>query len=85
MVALYKEGTQIGGKDSPLRVASLSMIFSHELSGGYKESDRIKSLSGFPYYEEMLVAFKFRVSPFAFFQVNTSVFTKMLKVIEDFT
>ena len=67
MVALYKEGTQIGGKDSPLRVASLSMIFSRDLSGGYKESDRIKILSGLPYYEEMLVDYKFRVSPFSFF------------------
>lgn len=51
------------------------MIFSSELSGGYKESDKLKLLSGQPYYEEMLLDYKFRVSPFAFFQVNTSVFT----------
>lgn len=33
----------------------------------------------------MLFEYKFRVSPFAFFQVNTNVFEKMLKLIEDFT
>jgi len=67
-----------------MKVVSISMIFSNELSGGYKETDRIKILSGLPYYEEMLVDYHFRVSPFAFFQVNTSVFTNMLKLIEDF-
>jgi len=61
------------------------MIFSTELSGGYKETDKVKILSGLPYYEEKLVDYKFRVSPFAFIQVNTNVFTKMLKLIEDFT
>lgn len=76
----YREGTIIGG----MKVVSLSMIFANELSGGYKETDRLKILSGLPYYEEMLVDYQFRVSPFAFFQVNTSVFTNMLKLIEDF-
>jgi tRNA (uracil-5-)-methyltransferase len=61
------------------------MIFSTELSGGYKENDKVKVLSGLPYYEESLFDYKFRVSPFAFFQVNTNVFEKMLKLIEDFT
>ncbi len=61
------------------------MIFSNEISGGYKETDRFKVLSGASYYEEMLFNYRFRVSPFAFFQVNTNVFEKMLKLIEDFT
>jgi hypothetical protein len=43
------------------------MIFSTELSGGYKETDKVKILSGLPYYEEKLIDYKFRVSPFAFF------------------
>jgi hypothetical protein len=35
------------------------MIFSTELSGGYKETDRIKVLSGSPHIEEMLLDYKF--------------------------
>ena len=61
------------------------MIFANELSGGYKETDKVKVLSGRSYIEESLYNYKFQVSPFAFFQVNNSVFTKMLKLIEDFT
>lgn len=61
------------------------MIYATDLSGGYKDSDRLKILSGQPYYEEVLNDYLFRVSPFAFFQVNTTVFTQMLKVIEEFT
>lgn len=83
LLTLFKEGTIVAG--SELKVVSLSMIFATELSGGYKESDRLKLLSGLPYYEEMLVDYRFRVSPFAFFQVNTTVFTQMLKLIEEFT
>lgn len=82
LVELFKEGTKIGDQ---LVVVSLSMIFATELSGGYKETDRIKYLSGKDHYEEMLCDYRFKVSPFAFFQVNTSVFTNMLKVIEEFT
>jgi hypothetical protein len=61
---MFKEGTKIG---QDLNIVSLSMIFSTELSGGYKETDKVKLLSGLPYYEEMLCDYKFRVSPFAFF------------------
>lgn len=43
------------------------MIFSNEISGAYKESDRVKLLSGEMNYEEELLGFKFTVSPFAFF------------------
>jgi tRNA/tmRNA/rRNA uracil-C5-methylase (TrmA/RlmC/RlmD family) len=60
------------------------MIFSNEISGGYKETDRFKVLSGESYYEEELYGYKFKVSPFAFFQVNTNVFEKMLNLISDF-
>lgn len=60
------------------------MIFSDEISGGYKDTDRFKVLSGKSYYEEDLSGFKFKVSPFAFFQVNTNVFEKMLRLISDF-
>jgi len=37
-----------------MSVVSLSMIFSSEISGGYKEIDKMKVLSGNEYYEEML-------------------------------
>jgi len=43
------------------------MIFSQDLSGGYKDSDELRLLAGTAYYEEILRGFKFRVSPFAFF------------------
>ena len=75
LTAIFAEGTQIGGA---LKIVSLSMIFATELSGGYKDTDRIKLLSGQPNYEENLCDYKFKVSPFAFFQVNSSVFTSML-------
>lgn len=35
-------------------------------------------------YIEELNGFKFNVSPFSFFQVNTNVFEKMLAVISEF-
>jgi hypothetical protein len=35
-------------------------------------------LSGRDSYEEILCGLKFNVSPFAFFQVNTLVFEKMI-------
>jgi hypothetical protein len=50
-----------------LTVVSVSMIYSNDLSGGYKDSDELRLLDGQGYYEEMLREFKFRVSPFAFF------------------
>lgn len=61
------------------------MIFSKELSGGYKEEDRYEILKGDGiHYTEELLGYKFTVSPFAFFQVNTNVFEKMLLEISDF-
>ena len=60
-------------------VTSLSIIFSNEISGGYKETDRVNLLAGQSYYEEELNGYKFKVGPFAFFQVNSNVFEKMLK------
>lgn len=61
------------------------MIFSNEISGGYKENDRYEILSGNSiYYTEDLLGFKFTVSPFAFFQVNTNVFEKMLQEVGNF-
>jgi hypothetical protein len=40
---LFKEGTDVG---KGRKVVSLSMIFATDMSGGYKETDRIKILSG---------------------------------------
>lgn len=49
------------------KVVSISLIYSSEISGGYKETDRVESLLGPGYYEEILLGITFRVSPFAFF------------------
>jgi tRNA/tmRNA/rRNA uracil-C5-methylase (TrmA/RlmC/RlmD family) len=57
------------------------MIFSKEITGAYKEGDRVKNLSGEAFYIEELYGYKFKVSPFSFFQVNTNVFEKMLNLI----
>eukprot|EP00347_Sterkiella_histriomuscorum_P007969 403346871 len=81
LIANFAENTKLGQHT----IVSLSMIFSNEISGAYKETDKVKLLSGQMNYEEQLFDFKFTVSPFAFFQVNTNVFEKMLKLIEDFT
>ena len=37
---------------NPYKIVSLSMIFSTDLSGGYKDSDNMKLLSGNAFYEE---------------------------------
>ena len=66
------------------KVVSLSIIYSNDISGGYKETDRLEILYGENYYEEIIFGITFRVSPFAFFQVNTPVFEKMLTQIKDF-
>jgi tRNA/tmRNA/rRNA uracil-C5-methylase (TrmA/RlmC/RlmD family) len=61
------------------------MIYSDEISGAYKDTDRIELLCGNSiYYEEEVLGFKFTVSPYAFFQVNTNVFEKMLIEISNF-
>lgn len=57
---------------------SLTLIKSTDLAGGYKEHDEMLVLSGKSNYEEILCGLKFNVSPFAFFQVNTLVFEKMI-------
>lgn len=71
---------QIGDK----KIVSVSVIYASEMSGGYKETDRVEQLYGPGYYEEVLLGITFRVSPFAFFQVNTPVFEAMLQKIKDF-
>ena len=63
LIELFKEGNAINA----LKVVSLSMIYATEMSGGYKETDRIKVLSGRDHYEEELCGYRFQVSPFAFF------------------
>jgi len=57
LTEMFKEGTTIG--DGQLKCVSLSMIFANELSGGYKETDRVKVLSGRSYIEETLYQYKF--------------------------
>jgi hypothetical protein len=49
------------------KVVSISVIYSSEISGGYKETDRVEQLMGPGYYEEILCGITFRISPFAFF------------------
>ena len=66
------------------QVVSISVIYSNEISGGYKETDRVDQLYGPGYYEEKLLGVTFWVSPFAFFQVNTPVFELMLHKIKNF-
>ena len=61
------------------------MIHSKELNGGYNEGDRYDIICGDSlFYTEQLLDFNFLVSPFAFFQVNTNVFEKMLNEIASF-
>jgi tRNA/tmRNA/rRNA uracil-C5-methylase (TrmA/RlmC/RlmD family) len=67
------------------KVVSLSVITSGEVSGGYGEGDQVELLyGGQTHYDEILCGLRFQVSPFAFFQVNTKVFEKMLDVIKEF-
>ena len=65
-------------------IVSLSIIYSGEISGGYNENNKVELLSGKDYYETSLNGYKFTVSPFAFFQVNTVVFEKMLETVGEF-
>jgi len=81
LVAKFGSGTELEGG---LRVVSLSVITSDDLTGGYKEGDDWEILSGGGHYEEILCGLRFTVSPFAFFQVNTLVFEKMLALITEF-
>jgi hypothetical protein len=52
LISNFKEGTVIGEKG--LKMVSLNMIFSKEITGAYKEGDRVKVLCGSPYYMETL-------------------------------
>ena len=81
LVTKFAAGTVINDK---LTIKSLSVIVADDLSGAYKEGDEWEILSGVDHYEELLCGLKFTVSPFAFFQVNTLVFEKMLALITDF-
>jgi len=76
----FKEGTMVNSH----KIVSLSIIYSGEISGGYNENNKVEVLSGKDFYETNLFGYKFTVSPFAFFQVNTVVFEKMLQTIGDF-
>ena len=82
LVEKFAVGTEIGEND--LKVVSLSLIVADDMSGAYKEGDQWEILSGNGHYEELLCGLKFTVSPFAFFQVNTLVFERMLALITDF-
>ena len=82
LIAEFKEGTTVGERG--YTICSLSVISSTDISGGYHEGDDWEILSGKNHYEEILCGLKFTVSPFAFFQVNTLVFEKMIALISDF-
>ena len=78
LISKFACGTELpNGK----RIVSLSMISADDISGGYKEGDSWQILNGVGHYEEVLCGLKFTVSPFAFFQVNTLVFEKMIALI----
>ena len=49
------------------KVVSISIIYSNDISGGYKDTDRLELLFGNNYYEENIFGITFQVSPFAFF------------------
>ena len=73
---------EIGGK---FELKSLSIIYSDDMNGGYREGDRYEIITGDTInYTEELLGLRFTVNPFAFFQVNTHVFEKMLREIEGF-
>ena len=73
-----------GDEQNSLKIVSLSVIVADDLSGAYQEGDEWQILRGNGSYEELLCGLKFTVSPFAFFQVNTLVFEKMLALITEF-
>ena len=82
LIAEFKEGTKVGERG--FTICSLSVISSADISGDYDERDDLEILSGKDHYEEVLCGLQFTVSPFAFFQVNTLVFEKMIALITDF-
>ena len=58
----------LDSKVNDLSIKSVSMIFANEISGAYKDGDKITTLQGNSiYYTEQLADFKFTVSPFSFF------------------
>ena len=64
ILAKYKAGQML----DTFEIQSVSIIYSEEMSGGYRESDRYEIISGDKItYEEDLLGFRFKVSPFAFF------------------
>ena len=67
-----------------MKIVSLSVIYSDDLVGGYSEENEFEILSGLGHYSETLSGLTFNVSPFAFFQVNTPVFEKILNEISNF-
>ena len=54
------------GSDYSLK--NLSIIYSDDINGGYKEGDPFDLVLGDSmYYTEQVLEFNFKVSPFAFF------------------
>lgn len=63
----------------------MSLIYSDDINGGYREGDPYDLLLGDSmFYTEQVLDYNFKVSPYAFFQVNTNVFEKMLNEIAAF-
>ncbi|XP_015182196.1 PREDICTED: tRNA (uracil-5-)-methyltransferase homolog A isoform X2 [Polistes dominula] len=79
---MLKEFVEIG-KGSSINVTSLYFQIMRKKSAGSEPGNTIQHISGAEYIEEMLLNKKFRISPQAFFQINTLGAEVLYKAIID--